>query len=346
MLSPKQLAVIAAAGSHKTEYIVNEALTHPDKRVLLTTYTLHNLRCIEQRIFSKVGHIPKHITTVSWYGFLLNQWCRPYQRALLDAPGVICGIDFKSERPRKIPQFRTRQYYCNRSGDLYKDWVADFAVKANEAMSGAAVRRLEGIYDEIYIDEIQDLVGYDLQILDILLGSHAHVLMVGDPRQHTYATNQNSRNRQYRGAGIVEWLAKRRDVCIVENRTTSYRCNQAICDFADALYPDLPATTSTNHDVVTPTGILMLRPDQLPTYMASYAPTVLRHSIRTNTLGLPAINFGASKGNTYDHVVIFPTTPIRNYLKTRDPNTLADEARSKLYVAVTRARHSVAFVMS
>jgi hypothetical protein len=29
----------------------------------------------------------------------------------------------------------------------------------------------------------------------------------------------------------------------------------------------------------------------------------------------------------------------------RDPNRLADEARSKLYVAVTRARHSVAFVI-
>ena len=345
MPSPRQLAVIAAAGSHKTEYIVNEAMAHADKRVLLTTYTLHNLRCIEQRIYSKAGHIPEHITIISWYGLLLNQWCRPYQKALLGAPGVICGIDFKSERPRAIRQSRSRQYYCNQSGDLYKDWVADFAVKVNEATHGAAIRRLEGIYDEVYIDEVQDLVGYDLGVLDFLLQSNMHVLMVGDPRQHTYSTNQNIKNRKYRGARIVEWLATRTDVCKLENRTVSYRCNQAICDFADALYPDLPATTSANHEIVAPTGILMLRPDELPTHMAAHAPVVLRHSVSSNTLGVAAINFGASKGSTYDHVVIFPTVPIKNYLKTRDPSMLADEARSKLYVAVTRARHSVAFVI-
>jgi hypothetical protein len=43
--------------------------------------------------------------------------------------------------------------------------------------------------------------------------------------------------------------------------------------------------------------------------------------------------------------VIFQTAPIRAYLRSRDPSGLAAEARSKLYVAVTRARHSVAFVI-
>ena len=345
MPSPRQLAVIAAAGSHKTEFIVTDALAHPNRRVLLTTYTLNNLACIRERIYRKAGHIPAHITITSWYGFLSRHWCRPYQRAVLRAPGVLRGIDFRSDLPRFVPEADPRRYFCNRAGDLYKDRVADFAVKADAATGGAALRRLEELYDEVYIDEVQDLAYYDLDVLDRLLHGRMHVAVVGDPRQHTYATNQNSRNRQYRGARIVEWLSLRADVCTIEHRTVSYRCNQAICDFADALYPDLASTTSANFEVVEPTGILMLSRADLPAHIASFGPAVLRHNMRTDTLGLPAINFGASKGSTFEHVVIFPTAPIRAYLRSRDPSVLAAEARSKLYVAVTRAQHSVAFVI-
>lgn len=40
-----------------------------------------------------------------------------------------------------------------------------------------------------------------------------------------------------------------------------------------------------------------------------------------------------------------PTGPIREHLNTRHPSALADGARSKLHVAVTRARHGAAFVV-
>jgi hypothetical protein len=345
MPSPENLAVIAAAGSRKTESVVNEALAHDDKRVLITTYTLNNLQCIEDRIYGKVGRVPPHITVSSWYRFLLNQWCRPYQRAVLGAPGVIRGLDFESLRSRFIRQSQARQYYCNRSGDMCADWTAGFAVKANGATSGDVVRRLEAMYDEIYVDEVQDLVGYDLDVLDALLSSEIQMVMVGDPRQHTYATNQNMRNRKYRGAGLWDWFAERKDICKLETNTINYRSNQAICDFADALFPHLPSTTSANAEITRPTGILIVKSAGLADYMGAHSPAVLRHNVTSNTFGFGGINFGASKGSTFDHVVIFPTQPIKQYLKARDPGVLADEARSKLYVAITRARHSVAFVV-
>lgn len=65
---------------------------------------------------------------------------------------------------------------------------------------------------------------------------------------------------------------------------------------------------------------------------------------RTDTLGLPAMNIGMSKGTTFDRVLIFPTKPMLQYIKSGNPDILA--AREHLYVAVTRARHSVAFVVS
>lgn len=77
----------------------------------------------------------------------------------------------------------------------------------------------------------------------------------------------------------------------------------AIGDFADALYPDMPATLSAYDAVRQPTGVPALKPGAL----AAHRPTVLRHRISANTLGYGGINFRALKGSTFDHVVIFPT---------------------------------------
>jgi len=60
-------------------------------------------------------------------------------------------------------------------------------------------------------------------------------------------------------------------------------------------------------------------------------------------MNYPAINIGVSKGRTYDRVLIFPTKPMKIYLKTKDIKKAGDI--SKLYVAITRARFSVAFVL-
>lgn len=344
MLSPKHRVIIAAAGSRKTETIVERAL-QSDRRVLITTYTNHNLDVIRSRIYHKVGGIPANVSVMSWYQFLLTQWCRPYQRSVLSRPGFIRGLDFQSTRPLKIPKKKPRSYYANKNGDLYRDWVADFAVEANKQSAGAVKSRLEAIYDEIYIDEVQDLVAYDLDVLDVLLSSSIELTMVGDPRQHTYETNNNVKYPKYRGEGIVAWLKERSSVCEYETRTTSYRCNQKICDFADALYPHLDRTISGHSEAPQPNGILMLTEDEACDHIEAIAPAVLRWDAKAKTLGFSAKNFGAVKGDTYDHVVIFPTGPMKTYLNDRDPTKLKPGARSKLYVGITRARHSVAFVI-
>ena len=57
----------------------------------------------------------------------------------------------------------------------------------------------------------------------------------------------------------------------------------------------------------------------------------------------PAINFGDAKGLTFERVLIYPTKPILAWLK--DCNSkLEPKSRAKLYVAITRAMHSVAFI--
>ncbi len=59
------------------------------------------------------------------------------------------------------------------------------------------------------------------------------------------------------------------------------------------------------------------------------------------------MTFGDSKGQTVDHVLIHPTDRFIKFLKGQD-GAFADKqtSQNKLYVAITRARYSVAFIVN
>ncbi|WP_405537584.1 UvrD-helicase domain-containing protein [Streptomyces sp. NBC_00075] len=344
MPSHNNLAVLAAAGSRKTQHIVDCVLSDPSQRVLVTTYTTENMNQLVDRLSAGTGLLPKHVTVMTWFTFLLNQCARPYQSAVLDDVGVMRGLNFVGERNKFIPKTNVKKYYLDTNGDMFRDAVAAFAYEADQRSGGKVVGRLTEIYDQIYIDEVQDLAGYDLEILDLLLKSSAAITVVGDPRQATFATNNSTKNKRYKGSGIADWLDERKDICEIEHRLESYRCNQAICDFADGLFPDLPRTISKNTEITGHDGVSAITPAEVEGYVEQYEPVVLRWDKRTRTQGLDAMNFGQSKGCTFDRVLIFPTQPITKYYRNRE-SELADGGRFKLYVAVTRARYSVTFVI-
>jgi len=336
-------AILAAAGSRKTECVVEAALAETSGRVLITTYTDENQRHIVRRIEQKVGVVPRRITIMGWFTFLITQCVKPYQRALTGQPFLVGGLNFKGRRNRFTPKSDIR-YFLDRNADLYRDGVSDFAVQINGKANGDVVDRLERIYSHIFIDEVQDLVGYDLDILDLLLSSRISLTVVGDPRQHTFATNLGPRNSRYRGAGLVEWFREREGCCTLETRDCSFRCNQKICDFADLVFPSLPRTKSRDVPATGHDGVFTVPESLLPQYLRdSGSVTALRHDKNANTLGLPATNIGVAKGSTHDRIIIFPTKPMLTYLEDGDASKL--KAPERLYVAVTRARFSVAFVV-
>ena len=239
------VAILAAAGSRKTEHIVESALAVTDGRVLITTYTNENQRQIVSRIEKKVGAIPPHILVMGWFSFLMQHCAKPYQRALTGGwPLLIKGLNFEGRRNR-FTKKSNLSYFIDSAQNMYRDGVSDFVVVLNKDTEGAVVSRLEKVFTHIFIDEVQDFVGYDLEVLDLLLASKIKLILVGDPRQHTIATNIGSKNKKYRGAGLAHWFEERAGVCRLERRNCNYRSNQKICDFADAIYPNLPTTKST-----------------------------------------------------------------------------------------------------
>lgn len=96
-------------------------------------------------------------------------------------------------------------------------------------------------------------------------------------------------------------------------------------------------------------GVFCVPKGSLNAYLAQYNPVILRLNKITNTAlceGRRAHNFGEAKGCGFERVLILPTEKYKEFLAgdiTVFDNDKTHEARNKLYVAITRARYSVAF---
>lgn len=345
--SIKNKVVVASAGSRKTTQIVEAAIKLNGKRILLTTYTNENLDQIRDFLTARCGCIPPHITLLSWYGFLLQDGIRPYQTFVTSENRRANSILFEELKDwqRYVARANADTYYLTKGNDVYRDRVSDLVCTCDDASKGLVVKRLERVYDAIFIDEVQDMAGYDLTLLEKLFRSSIAVTAVGDPRQGTFSTNNSAKNKQFKRSGMIDWIIQLQKGGLIEvsEKNECYRCNQAICDFADKLFPEFKKTKSFNNEVSGHDGIFRVPRGKVPEYVGTHKPAVLRWNRSTDTMQLPAINFGASKGRTYARVLIFPTKPMLVYLETNNVEKAGD--RSKFYVAVTRAKYSVAFVV-
>lgn len=338
------IVVISAAGSRKTTYIVEEALSHQDKKILILTYTIDNIEQIKKYFIERNGMIPSNVRVQSWFAFLLQECARPYQNTLYDKKRIetICFVQGKSAQ--YIKKTDTDHYYFANANRIYTDKISDFACGCDKQSGGLVIKRLENIFDHIFIDEVQDLAGYDFEFLELLFNSTIAITVVGDNRQATYITNYSPKNAQFKGKNIIDLfkLWEQNGLCKIEERNECYRCNQTICDFADALYPDMTKTVSKQLTVTNHEGLFIVRKNDVEEYIHTYNPRLLRYMVSKETAHLNALNFGLSKGQTFDRVLIFPTKPIKEYLIDGDLTKVGD--KSKFYVAVTRARYSVAFI--
>ncbi len=315
------------------------------KRVLITTYTNENIDQIRSYIIERCGHVPSNIKLLSWFSFLLQDGVRPYQ-SMVTSRTRIDSILFENlnQRAKFTSKSNIDEYFFPRSGLIYRDRVSDFVCVSDENTGGAVIKRLEKTYDQLFIDEMQDLAGYDFNFLEKIFRSTLPVTAVGDPRQGTYSTNNSGKNKRFKRSGILEWIKghNKSGVISIIEKNECYRCNQEICDFADKLFPDFRKTVSMNEVKTGHDGVFKIKADAAKQYYLDYQPVVLRWNKDSDTLGLPAINIGQSKGRSYTRVLIFPTAKMKSYLASSNIKDAGDI--SKLYVAVTRARYSVAFV--
>lgn len=344
LLNSSNKAIVASAGSGKTEELVIRALSVPPvQRVLLTTFTDNGANEIRARLNKKAGITPANIEVIPWLTFLLRHGVKPYQNPTLGL-NLVGGLHFdpRVSRPKKTD---IRRYYLDPSGNVYREFLAELAILLNEKSEGAVINRISGIFDHLYFDEIQDISARDFEFLELVMMSPTTVTVSGDPRQGTFSTTQSRTNRTLTKSNIVKWIDALQAKGMIEKEVHrhSLRCNQAICDFSDALYPDLDKTQSRNSKVTGHDGIFLVKTADVLSYAAKHSPQLLVWDKNSKTFGLEGRNMGDVKGLTYDRIIINPTITMVEYLTSGAE--LAGVTRAKFYVGVTRARYSVAIIL-
>ncbi|MDR2601920.1 MAG: UvrD-helicase domain-containing protein [Spirochaetaceae bacterium] len=347
--------LIAVAGAGKTTFLINEAIKRHGA-VLITTYTKSNEFEIKNKIYRKLGYIPSNIEIESWFEFLLRQGVRPFQGVMHNSlyeerTGFV--LTNKKSAPY-TKESDILKHYFTKELKIYSDKVSKFTVKCNEKMNGKVIDRISRIYSHIFIDEIQDMVGYDLELLKRLFDSSSEVIIVGDPRQTTFATHPTGKYNQYKNGNIEEFILQEAGFqkCEIDKCTlkTSHRNDEKICAYSSRLYPSFPKSISCNCVICRNytkehTGVFLIKKEDVPDYMTKYKPTQLRWD--KNVVchpGSTVYNFGDSKGMTFDRVLIYPTEKIASWIKDNTVK-LEELTKAKFYVALTRARQSVAIVM-
>lgn len=339
--------ILAGAGSGKTSRLLREASDPTSGRVLITTYTRRNAASIEERLRqANAGVPPTNVQVMTWFDFLMRHGARPYQSVLLGV-NFISGLDIETSiandrTPRAVPV----RFYTGADRRLLSERLADFVYRTNQVSGGAVMRRIADVYDAVFVDEAQDLAGWHLEVLELLLRSNVKTIIVADPRQATFATSREPKNRQYRYGAVYKWfqLVAKRQLVVVEEMTDNHRSVQSICDFSDAMYPGFSVSRSTVSSSIEHQGIFSISAQHSSSYIDKYKPTVLVWDKRVSVAGaLETLNFGEVKGLEFDRVLVKLTTDMESALRS-GVSIAKGLTLAKAYVAYTRARYSVTLI--
>lgn len=269
---------ISAAGSGKTYDICRNALdvvADSDKRVLIVTYTNRGKNAVETEIRKQnKGVLHPQVVIKTWFHFLLSDTVKPYQRYItVDGSfNVLKGVDF-TEPYEKVNFHKkgTSARYLTGIGNVRSNYVSELACYLNEKSNGKIVGRLTEIYSNIYFDEVQDLAGYDIELLKMLLDSDISITCCGDNKQATFSTHNANKNKKQTGKNIWQFFRGLHNVNI-ERNLASRRFNQDICYFANMLFPVGDPITTIMNEKTEHDGVFLIDKSDADAYYKQFRP--------------------------------------------------------------------------
>ncbi len=361
---------MAGAGSGKTHQVITESIAEIERggKVLVVTYTTSNQQELRRRFLEVFGTYSDRFVVKGLFSFYLEDMVRPYQQALF--PQRIDGICFNQSNPHMssdskfmLPgraeqlsdkSYNPRHFLTPSETKAHTGFLAKLASRIMKVTKNSASVRLGEIYTKVFFDEVQDLVGWDYEVLKGLNKvMPTSITCVGDFRQTVYETAFGQKAPKTAAEKIAAFKSMGfEDESLKLNR----RCIQQICDVADAVHNGTYEATESAVKEVPPEfahhlGTFIVKESDIAEYIKVFDPMVLRWSVTAGTKLLPAearcYNFGGSKGLGFDRVLVLPTeNQLHFVLDGRKPFPAKDEtAQNKMYVAITRARYSLGFIV-
>lgn len=361
--------IVAGAGAGKSTTIVDKALakSKDQRKVLLLTYTEGNQGELLAKVCSKALVKPADVRIKGWFTFLLEELIRPYQSCMFERR--VDNILFDDSDPHWKGRYRVKgcaerlnggafnpRHFLTRSQTrVHTTYVSKLACRIFQMTGGASIERLSRIYRLVLIDEVQDLVGWDYEILKAIAArTDVELVCVGDFRQTLYTTAHARKAPGTMSEKLGAFDASGFDIHYLNS---NYRSVQPICLFADRIHeevfefqPSQSVAGPVSEDFSDHVGVFVVRESHVPEYLERYDPVILRRTRSTEVdlcQGRRTYNYGESKGIGFDRALVLTTGKQREFVggKTDVFNKdKTDKARNTFYVVATRARYSVALV--
>ena len=341
------IVIMAAAGAGKTHDICKEVIENAkttNKKILITTYTNKGIESIEKEYKKQNnGVIDKNVVILSWFQFLLRELVKTYQSSILNKINIINSIDFNHQYGYINFNSRGTPKHYMLTNNILSNTVSEFAIDSNIKSNNKVIQRLGEIYSHIYIDEIQDLAGEDIEILNLLFNSKIQIKCVGDVKQSTYTTYNAKKNKKITGIHLIDFfkeLERKGIITLLFNNKTR-RFGREICEFSNSICNDKNNRIESDKIYKEENqGVYLLDKKDFENYFKIYKPTILKFDAKTK-IDYDSLNFGQSKGMTFDRVAIFPNKKYKEFLQ----NGTSLDSPCKYYVSATRARYSIVFVV-
>lgn len=341
------IVIMAAAGAGKTHDICKEVIENAkttNKKILITTYTNKGIESIEKEYKKQNnGVIDKNVVILSWFQFLLRELVKTYQSSILNKINIINSIDFNHQYGYINFNSRGTPKHYMLTNNILSNTVSEFAIDSNIKSNNKVIQRLGEIYSHIYIDEIQDLAGEDIEILNLLFNSKIQIKCVGDVKQSTYTTYNAKKNKKITGIHLIDFfkeLERKGIITLLFNNKTR-RFGREICEFSNSICNDKNNRIESDKIYKEENqGVYLLDKKDFENYFKIYKPTILKFNAKTK-IDYDSLNFGQCKGMTFDRVAIFPNKKYKEFLQ----NGTSLDSPCKYYVSATRARYSIVFVV-
>ncbi|WP_155943076.1 hypothetical protein [Mycobacterium sp. 141] len=134
-------------------------------------------------------------------------------------------------------------------------------------------------------------------------------------------TNERERkNKKYMFMYVWNWFREQEKAgrIIIEQWCETWRGATEIAAFADSLFAahwDFSPTESRNTERTGHDGMFLVAPQHVKTYSGEFHPLLLRRSRAgaKQYAHLNCMNIGDSKGIEQQHILIYPTGPVKKF---------------------------------
>lgn len=329
--------IFAVAGSGKTTHIVKSL--DNKKRSLILTYTTGNHQNLKNKIIKKFnGEWPQNITLMTYFGFLYSFCYKPFLADKIKAKGILYEPYQNTYLNKENDSFylsKSRYFYSNRLAFSFEHFGIIDDIK----------ERLEKYFEELIIDEIQDISGRDFNFLLKVMETNINMLFVGDFFQHTFDTSRDGNVNNNLFENYKKYKTKFSSKGFVVDESTldkSWRCNALTCTFVrDNLGIDIYSHQSEIKDY----EMVFIEDSELISQILNDNRIIKLHYQNSSKYGNNHKNWGETKGeDCYEDVCIILNKNTEKHFNNNELDNLATSTKNKLYVALTRARGNTYFI--